>query len=577
LRLLLSLSVALLLITLGCVQPAPVRSGTENAGVQALALTDNDPAPQLSPTRKLRKVYLTFRGSEPTRAQYEALLAADSATQTQIIDRAVDDALSSNDFYEQMMTWGHDYLRTGLFLPGLSDGDTRGWTGTQSAELGACPAGTAHAGALGIFDDDDPSFGDRASDVCNNGPLVNVEPWWSPGTSVRVVGYAGSTATTNPEGFRCGQITVNGSRLFNHYGSPGCGCGKNLVHCSIQPKLDGYGGEHVLEALNYIEGSERRSIWEEPVRLFAHVVTQDKPFSDLIVGDYTVVNRKVAHVYVRVARQTGAFPELDDTGWFRKYDETWKEVQVATLNPYLLAQRDYKFDPRVQKGMAKGIPAAGVLTTLEANATFPRERVRGARWLETFACSVFTSAPPGQVFNPFKKDPAREGSCQHCHVSIDPASIHFKRFHQELIGETILGGVARGWEDVKGNFFNGVGGRLPGAFLAGTALTPVTQAEADANPETYWLDFLPSDQKLFGATSDGTIGPLGFGKLLVSSGQFDQCAVRKIHERFVGRKIDVVGEAAYLDALVKVFIANDRKVKPLVRQLLAGSEFWSGR
>lgn len=37
-------------------------------------------------------------------------------------------------------------------------------------------------------------------------------------------------------------------------------------------------------------------------RLFAHIIVNDRPFSDLVLGDYTVVNQGLQHMYVRAAR-----------------------------------------------------------------------------------------------------------------------------------------------------------------------------------------------------------------------------------------------------------------------------------
>ncbi|MFY2560758.1 hypothetical protein ACN469_24350 [Corallococcus terminator] len=41
-----------------------------------------------------------------------------------------------------------------------------------------------------------------------------------------------------------------------------------------------------------------------------------------------------------------------------------------------------------------------------------------------------------------------------------------------------------------------------------------------------------------GQTSDGTVGPLGFAKMILASGSFDRCVVRHLHAQVVGRDID---------------------------------------
>src|SRR5215471_10260421 len=69
---------------------------------------------RLSGTRWLRRVYLTLLGSEPGVDAYAAMKAASSdEARAALIQRAIDEALSSARFYQQMVVWGHDYLQTG--------------------------------------------------------------------------------------------------------------------------------------------------------------------------------------------------------------------------------------------------------------------------------------------------------------------------------------------------------------------------------------------------------------------------------------------------------------------------------
>jgi hypothetical protein len=216
-----------------------------------------------------------------------------------------------------------------------------------------------------------------------------------------------------------------------------------------------------------------------------------------------------------------------------------------------------------------------------------RERVRAARMLETFACESFIPPPADQMFNPYVSDPAVEGPCQACHSRIDPAAIHFKRWSKKGHSPDLDGG---------GYFMPGVGNwtiddkwttsEYPYAsdpylhwvqwWKPDTKMTPVSQADADENPETRFIDYLPPDQTLLGQKSDGTVGPLGFAKMVVASGAFDKCAVRRLHERFGGRAIDPAKEHGYLDTLVEKFVKGDRKVRPFVKELTRSDVFRRG-
>ena len=207
-----------------------------------------------------------------------------------------------------------------------------------------------------------------------------------------------------------------------------------------------------------------------------------------------------------------------------------------------------------------------------------RERVRGARLLEMFACETFVPPPPTAHFSPYINDPAGGGPCVTCHSRIDPASIHFKRFMRSGTFEMLGIGNAHlpkwntGQYPLNGDPYD----RMRRLWLAGTKMTPVTTAQATAEPEALFIDFLPPDQTLYGATSDGTVGPLGFAKMLIASGSFDRCVVRKLHQRFVGRDVDPTAEAGYLEKLVAEFLKNGRKTRPFVRYLAKTPAFRSG-
>ena len=69
--------------------------------------------------------------------------------------------------------------------------------------------------------------------------------------------------------------------------------------------------------------------------------------------------------------------------------------------------------------------------------------------------------------------------------------------------------------------------RWEGAYAPDTVMTPATADHIAFNPDARFIDFAPPEMSLFGVTGDGTIGPLGFGKMLGASGKFDRCSVRR--------------------------------------------------
>lgn len=539
-------------------------------------------------------MHLTLRGTEPTLPQYQAALdAADAGTLQTFLDAQVDAALGSSDFADQMLALGHDWLKVGDYKRGSTEGGTSAqFKGSHAVRLDACAAGTLHAGALGHFSGD-LANGDPSS-LCDSAtaPLAMIEPWWEPGTMVQVIGRSGSGARTDGT-TDCGRIYQGDSD--NHFPSDLCSCGPNLVYCIPRRQTGPAMYPRDYESTPYLADSQRRLLFEEPARLFAHIATTDAPFSDLVTGTYTVAPRRLQHVYVRWGRMNSDNASMDSSTWWKQADDTWKKVEQNALHPNLLPDRSYTFDPRTDDGAPRGVPAAGVLTLLGPNVWYPRERVRAARWLEIFACRNFTAPDPSVPFMPpFNGDPARSGSCQHCHRTIDPVAIHFKRLEVEDdtprhgVGHANFGGIGSwqwrltgqpGFADALapgGYFWFQPYGRWNVSFVGGTFLTPVPPQRIMTNADARFLDFLPAGETLFGLGSDGTIGPLGFGKLLVQSGELDRCAVDRLFERFMGRKLDVSKETALETQLTTEFVASGRKVKPFVKALMKSDEFGRG-
>lgn len=535
---------------------------------------------RLSATRQLRRIDLTLLGSEPRPEEYQALSSADDAAKEAILARAIEDALSSPQFYEEMLKFGRDYLRVGAYEPGTIDNSS--WIANQAVQLTPCETGTLHSGKLGIFFPNNLSRGDPPS-ICND-PSARTDsiqnPWFAPGTTVQTIGRAGTGVTQSSTGPDCGgpgildQPVADASSFRIYTPAQDCSCGPNLIYCHPTQYDSAFGP---LDGQSTVADSQRRAAWDEPGRLFAHIVTQDKPFSDLVLGDYTVVNLKLQHMYVRLARLNPAHRSLDSSAWFAGVTDpaAWRPVPFQSMHPNLLSRRSYALDPRTTLAEPEGIPAAGVLTSLGSMAAFARERVRGARWSEIFACRTFSAPPSTESFSPFQGDPYSGGQCQHCHRAIDPAAIYFKRPAIREDGPLIIGGIGPGkWDDglIDGDPFS----RWIRTFQPNTFLTPISPSELAFNPNARFLDFLPMGSTLFGSPGDGTIGPLGFAKLVVESGEFDSCAVRHFYERFLGRALDPTTESPLIQQLTQQFQAGGRKVKPFVRQLLSQDAFRRG-
>lgn len=528
--------------------------------------TDPTAAPPndtLSPLRLLRRTSLALRGVPASDAEQAALLAAgDEAAQRLYVEHFVDQTLASPAFYQTMFE-----LARGWFMIPLipNDADAPEYAPKQQRILEICPAGTDNAGAF-VY------YRDQLKDCTGAKATAMVEPWWAPGTMIRLVG-----SPANPNDGAVCEGRPRGT----------CGCGPHAVGCwYVKETYPGW-----APFISFNPHGQRRLLQEESARLFAHLAWYDRPVTDLVLGDYSVGPVELQAALINTALETGALQLQTDDRWWQPskfagvpvdplHDANdawaWREYTVSERNPFLLADRSYKYDPRTQNDPVKGVPSAGVLTQIGFMGAYPRERVRAARALETFACEVL-SPPNSQDFNPYISDPGKEGPCQNCHRRIDPAAIHFKRFARD--GQAFEGwgglypiaGVGKWhWPGFEKGMYPF--GHVPFTewnhwYQANTVMTPISQTLKAMNPESIFIDFLPPDQTLLGQTSDGTIGPLGFAKMIVASGAFDRCVVRHLHQQVLGRDIDPALEAGYLDDLTAKFISKNRAIRPFVKTL----------
>ncbi len=607
---------ASLAFAVACDEPTtPLRPGDPDAGMCETPETTPEPTVEdvapVSHRRLLRRVHLTLHGRPPLDEDVSALDDATSdAEREAVIEAAIADGLESPDFYDRMVDFGHWWLRNGAFVTG-AQGDA--YMGNMSAHLGRCADDTAHPGAYFLLASlvDEVGIGERTgSQLCTEASPTTrtVEPWWAPGTSVVLLGEAASEAsqgtTRGGDPVACG---VAVEEYFNmQMQGAGCGCGPNAAWC--------YPG-HGLHIGNDRPGTQRRDMWEEPARLVAHLAWHDRPLSDVVLGNYTVANNRVRAWYLRFGRQSGlpaAALDGNDT-WFRPDvggeprdprhpdaadPEAWRELVPEELAPQLLSlsggvrsadpARTLAWNPVDDAGPAPGLPMAGVLTMPGPSSSFPRERPRAARFLEIFACRSFDPPPPDVHFPPVGEDIATSGQCMHCHTVMDPVAMTFRRwiFVGNYVPRPYLAGVGdlqiptdlfepsqryphRAW-------FGAGADRWRQNWTANTVMTPVSAETLAANPATLFYDTIPTDYTIFGEHPDGTMGPLAFAKVLVSSGELDRCAVRRIYERFVGRPLDPEREAGFIRALAARFAAGDRQVRPFVGELMRSPEYRRG-
>ena len=162
--------------------------------------------------------------------------AATPEAREALLRSALESALASPKFYERMVRFGHEWLAVGAYTTGAA-GDA--YQGDMAGHLFMCAADTLHPGAyyhVNEFGSGIPARQCKDQDAGGNPAVAEVhavEPWWAPGTTVTVLGKAGSSVTqvVDAQGktLDCG---VASGGYYDPMLPTGCGCGPNLVWCA---------------------------------------------------------------------------------------------------------------------------------------------------------------------------------------------------------------------------------------------------------------------------------------------------------------------------------------------------------
>ncbi len=164
------------------------------------------------------------------------------------------------------------------------------------------------------------------------------------------------------------------------------------------------------------------SVTQEPMRFIEYVVRNDRPFSEVVSGNYVVANPYIAKIY--------GLPHdgpLDPKGFL-----DWRKIELSPVQ-YL-----------TQNGVSKmtAVPSAGVLTTpaflnrwetTPTNKSRKRARIVLKNFLATdifkFAQRPVDSTALTSVQNPT----SNSAMCSVCHKVIDPIAGGFRGFNENQL------------------------------------------------------------------------------------------------------------------------------------------------
>jgi hypothetical protein len=508
------------------------------------------PSVDLDPLQLLRQVSLDLRGRVPSYEEYEWVRGAEDPKAA--AEGLIDEMLASEDYfstireYHQSLLWG-TLDRTLLANAYASQ---RGLTPNGSANWRLPNMRKRYRGDnVDCLNEPQTQFDAAgrpvpievyADPVCTGGTcrregFVMVEPYWAPGTEIKVCAYDAQEAEAGLGGADCSVYHVNDEL---------CGCGPGLAWC---------GPDNVSDANQLV----RDSLAEEPARIFQWVVEEGRSYLEAFTTDTTFMNGPVAHYY---RHNTGT--SAITLGGAVAYDPAMNVTQVPAL-PY----DDVDTWVPVERGDAH----AGAFTTLGYLMRFASNRARANRFYTAFYCDPFVpqqeGLPPEEASpNPNLRERA---GCADCHQALEPAAAHWARWR--------TGGTYGFFTPEEVDFIEPrndciCGDGLPtcSAFCSAYYVTANNSGDEEfalyqGRPKAAaWLaeDDLTSVEK----------GPLGLIDTDAERDQIAQCAVRNLGEHLLGRELQA-DDLTWLQSHVVAFEDGGYDYTAMVRRLVSDERY----
>lgn len=219
---------------------------------------------------------------------------------------------------------------------------------------------------------------------------VMVEPYWAPGTQIKVCAYDAQTRLVSASGETCGPWSE----------SAGCGCGPNLRWCATAAAVSDVG----------------RSFGDAVTAEVQALIEDDRPYEDLFTEPAIYVNGPMAH-FLRYwwdaifSQKSGVQPVPKERIPVIPYtDTTFHRVEV----PH----------------------ASGVLTSFAYLLRFPTNRARASRFSAEVLCRPFQPPASGIDLSgsALEADLQVRGGCKYCHAQLEPMASYFGRWAENGVG-----------------------------------------------------------------------------------------------------------------------------------------------
>ncbi len=500
------------------------------AGTAAAQLPNEDlmcrpDTPTLDKYAYLRALSLDLRGTVPSPAEYRAL-----DSQPDVPEGLIDSWLGSEAFVQRAVRahrgqlWNNiDNVRIVNYRANMRttrmSGDLVYWR-TQQAQVYRGIDRPPCADEPARYDDDGNLLFTVGADGMRREGWVRVEPYWAPGTQIKVCAADAQDTLISPTGTSCG--TNSG------YNDTACGCGPNLQWC-----INGY------------PTALQQAMARDVELRVAALVRENRPYTELFTSRRAFVNGPLVH-YLR--HQIGLNQGI-------RMDPVAYDMDRLPNIPFT----DYSFH-EIE------LPAehAGILTSPAFLLRFQTNRARANRFFDSFLCSP-PSPPPGGLptADPnarVEPDLQKRDGCKYCHALLEPAAAHWGRWTER-----------------------GAGFLAPELFPARRADCEQCGRTGQACSQEcrlYYVTntFTPEEEAFVGALSsyqflradherNVEMGPRLLVLTSIVDDRFPTCISQRTVEGMVGRELDAE-ETEWAGSLARDFLASGYRYRDLVKSIV---------
>ncbi|MBK7865073.1 MAG: hypothetical protein IPJ65_42050 [Archangiaceae bacterium] len=381
---------------------------------------------------------------------------------------------------------------------------------------------------------------------------VRVEPYWAPGTQVKVCGFDAQASATGKMcepavvaqspylAQLCGQFGAYASALgvpFTNapvqcdtafgFLSAQCGCGPALRLCSTAETA----------------ATLRQSLIDQQMRVVEDVVAKDLPYTDVLLRKRVPMNGPIAHYLTWQSRLSfDVFGEVDPT------DPVPSGLSFVDTDRWVDVERTGRH--------------SGLLTTPGYLLKYQSNRGRAHRYYNAFECSSFL--PNGPLPSPQEacskhEDLTQRCGCNACHIRLEPMAAHWGRFAE--YGLTPLG------EE-----------RYPKQAAAVCSnLASIDQLfrcfrfynVQPVGEEAAYRDLLrPYVFRTAPEVANLEVGPAALARASIDSGKLASCTVRKLWGFYLRREPTPEEEQTVVPQLAADFSSGGYHLKQLVKAIV---------